>query len=441
VAKLKIQSKSRKPGKKASTFRQKKKTSPLLIITSFLLLSLGLILTLVMLRNGQDTRQFAASDSFTFSAAGDYDIKDNFKKNVSTLGSKNDPDFALVLGDFAYTPNKEKEWCSYWKQHVKNVILITGNHDSGGEGKGGVLATYAQHCQFPFKGLKGTYGQQYYFDYPTAKPTARFILISPGIEGQEDQYRKNNKGYDFTNNAIDDARKQNIPWIIVGFHKNCITAGIDGVCEIEKDLQDLLVAKKVDLVLQGHDHSYQRSKQLSCVSEGKYRKECIVDSDSDLVKGAGTIIQIIGTGGRKLFSIDEQDKEYPYFAATNGNTLGTGMFTVSPTALSFRFENSDGEKFDDPFTITAKAGTTPAPTLSEDELTPAPTDTDEQKVKNKKKLERKEKDEDKVERKRADEQSKRDRDKPKRDRNTKRTDSNERKSPLEILQDLIFRNR
>ncbi len=44
-------------------------------------------------------------------------------------------------------------------------------------------------------------------------------------------------------------------------HKPCLSLG-EYACDIGADLTNLLLSKKVDLVLSGHEHIYQRSKQL-----------------------------------------------------------------------------------------------------------------------------------------------------------------------------------
>src|SRR5437879_1301405 len=61
--------------------------------------------------------------------------------------------------------------------------------------------------------------------------------------------------------GIDGARARSIPWVIVGMHEHCL--GVGHACEIGPDLVNLLTAKKVDLILQAHDHDYQRGKQLA----------------------------------------------------------------------------------------------------------------------------------------------------------------------------------
>ena len=102
--------------------------------------------------------------------------------------------------------------------------------------------------------------------------------------------------------AIDGARTASIPWVVVGMHKPCITVG-EYACDPGADLFNLLLSKKVDLVLSGHEHTYQRSHQLGlgagCASAGarRLRRRLRRDSDNAFAQGAGSVAAVVGTGG------------------------------------------------------------------------------------------------------------------------------------------------
>src|SRR5207247_10621403 len=76
---------------------------------------------------------------------------------------------------------------------------------------------------------------------------------------------------------------------VVAMHKVCISVGVM-TCEIGQGLLDFLIQKRVDLVIQGHDHDYQRTKQLSCAKAGVGRPECVADAHSPFVTAAGTVV-------------------------------------------------------------------------------------------------------------------------------------------------------
>ena len=59
----------------------------------------------------------------------------------------------------------------------------------------------------------------------------------------------------------------------------------------------LLFEKKVDVVLQGHEHGYERSKVLTCAVPGVYNQSCVAESNPTQ-RGKGTTILVLGTGGK-----------------------------------------------------------------------------------------------------------------------------------------------
>lgn len=299
------------------------------------------------------------AQTFTFGAAGDFANSTNFRATVEQVRIAN-PAFMIALGDFAYAP-AEQSWCNTWKTAgVNNILLIGGNHDEG------QIDTYNQFCPYTLTSqLTGRYGKEYYFDYPTGNPIARFILISPGLSGSgysglNTNYVAGSTGYNFVVNAIDSARASGIKWVIVAEHKNYISALVKRN-ETGPDLINMLINKRVDLILQGHEHAYERSKQLTCARIDTYDASCVADSDNNLIKGAGSIIHIIGTGGSGLRAIyPEGDSERPYFATIDNTTHGFGKYTVSPTSINFQFIASARGNYTDSFTISG-GGTVPSP--------------------------------------------------------------------------------
>lgn len=303
-------------------------------------------------------RQVSAQ-TFTFGAAGDFANGSNFKATVAQMKANN-VDFSIALGDLAYT-TAEASWCGAWASAgVNNLMLLPGNHDTG-ESSSGNINTYISNCPTMNIPTVGTYGKQYYWDYPATNPIARFISISPGLGGSfvglDTNYKVGSQGYTFTANAIDDARAKGIKWIVVSMHKNYISIMEKGN-ELGADLIPMLINKRVDLVLQGHEHSYERSKQLTCAKVNSFDPTCVANATDSMVKGAGTIIHVIGTGGQGLRGMNTGDSEFQYFKAYDITTYGFGKFTVSASQLSFQFVRSAGGNFTDSFTIS-NSGTVP----------------------------------------------------------------------------------
>jgi hypothetical protein len=287
-----------------------------------------------------------AGAPFSFGAAGDYAFSGDAQSVMTTMGNSG-LDFAIALGDTTYGATSESNWCDFFESKMGDgkVLLIAGNHDTGESG-GGNINTLRQYCNFGISAtLTGDYGKEYYFDYPQTEPLARFILTGCGVSFEVDGQGKwdcdsGDSHYNFVANAIDGARSASIPWVFVGMHKNCITNGVKD-CEIGEAFQDLLLSKRVDVVMQAHDHNYQRSKQLTCADDDNFRAECVADSDDSHDHGAGEVINIAGTGGQGLYETGGTADE-PYFTKWNSNTKGFLQVDVTESALTVRFKNVVG---------------------------------------------------------------------------------------------------
>lgn len=292
-----------------------------------------------------------ASTGFSFTAAGDHGNGSESMRSMDAVGQSGSQ-FYLALGDLSYAAGQEDEWCAAFKSRLNDIELIAGNHDTG-ENSGGDINRYRQFCPFTLGQLTGDYGKQYYFDYPQQSPLARFIMIAPGVEGSLNiNYNNGGAGYTFTQSAIDSARAAGIKWIVVGMHKNCISVGAK-LCETGTDIMNLLVSKKVDLVLQSHDHNYQRTHALSCFETNRVKSECIADNGSDgaYVKGRGTVTIINGEFGRGFYEVKSSDSEAGYFAKMDGTTFGITKYQVTANSLSAQYLRSGGASFADSFVI------------------------------------------------------------------------------------------
>jgi hypothetical protein len=306
--------------------------------------------------------------TFSFGVAGDYGQNSNTTAVLNAINASG-ANFAIALGDFSYVSgNSETAWCNFVKGSVGSTYpfeLISGNHEDAV--RDGQINNYVQclpHRLTPLATPPAQlYGKQYYFDYPAGTPLARFINISPGLTFPDDgsyDYSAGSARYTWTANAIDSARSAGIPYVIVSMHKYCISL-VSGSCEVSSDLMNLLVSKKVDLYFQAHDHAYSRSKQLAfktgcaSISPGGFNSNCVADATSPFVRGAGTIIATVGTGGVGINSQNGSDPEAGYFATFQGSnanpTFGFLKVTVSSTSLSVQFVRGAGGSFTDSFTI------------------------------------------------------------------------------------------
>jgi hypothetical protein len=314
----------------------------------------------------------AAGTSVHLTAAGDYGTSSDTTGVLDGVRAAA-PDLHLGLGDYSYGgPGSEPSWCSYVKSHVGSTLpfeLVSGNHESNG--LDGQIENFASCLPNRLPGLVGTYGREWYVDVPAADPVMRIVMISPNLKFPGENtwsYAAGTAHYSWTAAAIDGAHAAGIPWVVVGFHEPCLSM-TSGPCNTGPDLLNMLVAKKVDLVLMGHVHLYERTKQLglsgSCpaITPGTSSAACIADGDSTMTQG-GTVFATVGTGGEVQQHPTLTDPEAAYFAAYNGvKSSSWGFLDVRADSgrLDAAFRTTSGTTLADSFSITRGASPPPPP--------------------------------------------------------------------------------
>lgn len=312
----------------------------------------------------------AVPGQLRITAAGDYSASSEAGGVLTKVGAIK-PDLHLALGDLSYgAAGAEQAWCDFVTSRTGAGFpfqLVAGNHESNGQN--GNINDFAACLPNQLPGAIGTYARQYYVDVPQGNPLARIIFISPGIpytDGVWD-YSEGSARYNWTAAAIDGARTASIPWVIAAMHVSCVSVGQYG-CVAGSAISNLLISKKVDLILNGHEHLYQRTKQLATAAgctglqPNAYNPSCVRDSDNALDKGAGSVFATIGTGGTPLRDVNTADAEAPYFAAYSGlnSKPSHGLLDLqfTSTSLNASFVATTGS-FTDAFSIAPPGSNSP----------------------------------------------------------------------------------
>ena len=299
-----------------------------------------------------------------FAAAGDFGDNADAARVLDAADDLN-PDAFFAVGDLSYgATGAEQAWCDFVTARLGAGYpfeLLAGNHESNGQN--GNINDFSACLPNQLPGAVGTYGREYFVDVPQQDPLVRFLMISPGMTFPDGtwSYGVGTQRYAWLSSAIDQARNQGIEWVVVGMHYPCLSPGMY-TCSPGPDVVNLLLMKKVDVVLSGHEHFYARTKQLAlgagCTSLaiGSYDPDCVEDADNELLTGAGTVFLTVGTGGRPLRAVDTADSEIDYFAAYDGsNTGGVHGFAdveLTPDELTVNFVRATDGGSDDAFTIT-----------------------------------------------------------------------------------------
>jgi 3',5'-cyclic AMP phosphodiesterase CpdA len=262
---------------------------------------------------------------------------------LSSIGSS-DVALAAHLGDMAYQSGAgiEQQWCNYVKARVSQPFqLVPGNHEA--QNGDGLFSNYAA-CLPSRLGIGGDYGRgQWWVD----SGPVRYIGISPNIAlpSGNRQYAAGSSERAWLDSVIQQGKAAG-QWVIVGMHIPCLTVGIHG-CERDNTLDGDLIAQGVDLVVQGHDHNYSRSHQVTQLAK-------VVDADNAYARGAGTVFAVVGNGGHKPREITGCPAMWAACSGTNspgGSTTGWMRIDATGSTLTARLVTTSGP-LTDTFTIT-----------------------------------------------------------------------------------------
>src|SRR5918996_89494 len=292
---------------------------------------------------------------FNFAAVGDWGCTDHTTDTIENIQNK-DPELVLALGDLSYE-NTGNCWLNETSSINNKLEIAIGNHDYDDK-KGDPTLLQAQYKKH--FGLLNTY---YSFDYHNV----HFIAMDSMLP-----YTINSPQYSFVrNDLISTSQNPDIKWIIVYFHHPMYTSPSEHSSDLllRETYHPLFDLYGVDLVLQGHNHNYQRSHPLTYNNDKNINnnndnkisninnndisfKPTIIPTNTNTYNNpTGEIYITAGTGGESLYGfknkadfISTQYKGYGFFnvdISSNGTKL-IGTF----------YANEDIGSVKDTFTIT-----------------------------------------------------------------------------------------
>nr|WP_284288138.1 metallophosphoesterase [Angustibacter aerolatus] len=262
-----------------------------------------------------------------FTAAGDYGNGSNSALVLNGIAAQQ-PELDLALGDLSYAATgTEQAYCDFVTSRLGAGFpfeVVSGNHESNGL-NGNVNDFTACLPNQPARSrrhLRAAVVRR----LPEGEPDGALRDDLAGVAFPDGtwSYAAGTPRYQWTSDVIDAARAAGIPWVVVGMHKPCVSTGQYGCEGSVRDVTDLLLRKRVDLVLNGHEHIYQRTKQArlgtgcSTLATGTVDTDCIADAGDQLRKGAGTVVATVGTGGVMMRDVNPADTEAGYFAQARG---------------------------------------------------------------------------------------------------------------------------
>jgi hypothetical protein len=209
----------------------------------------------------------------------------------------------LGLGDFSY-----KDTADCWFEIIAplddKMKITIGNHD---DETTSLLNQYMSH----FNLTKQFYSFNYQNVHFTVISTELIRNNSEGIELIRNE-SEGNEQYEFVNADLASAASDpNIDWIVVYYHKEAYTSPYitpakeeeirTGLIHLRDAYHPLFEKYDVDLVLQAHNHNYERSYPIK-YNNANSSSPIITDANTNNYSNPeGQIFVTAGTGGRSSY--------------------------------------------------------------------------------------------------------------------------------------------
>ena len=301
---------------------------------------------------------------------GDSGIEGSAGENVRDAylaDSSAHTDIMLMLGDNAYQKGKENDYQDAMFDQYADVLSQTvvwpvlGNHDED-------LALYKDMFHLPKNAEAGgvaSNSEQYYsFNYANI----HFIAL-------DSEHASRLTSGDMFEWLKDDLEQVTADWTIAYWHHSVYSKGKhdsdDSSGGQAEDMREralpILEGAGVDLVLNGHDHTYQRSYLI----DGHYDDANTFDQSDHLIDGGsgqsgyhkptlgpapheGTVYIVTGTASK--FSDGPYDFDHPVHYKNIDEVLGSVVIEIDGSTMEVKFIDDDGDTQDYFSIIKGSAG-------------------------------------------------------------------------------------
>ena len=287
---------------------------------------------------------------FNFVAAGDFGCSKNTENTIKNMEDKK-PELVLTLGDLSIDKTANC-WLDLISPFDDKLKITFGYH----EVKDGVSKLNQYKEAF---GLDELYSS---FDYRGV----HFIVMSTlsDFNVTSDQYK-------FIEQDLKDASEnENIDWIVVTSYGPFYTSPTAHPAknDIRNIYHPLFDRYGVDLVLNGHNHNYQRTFPVT-FNPNKSSDPTVTNTFTTGYKGTsdGIVYAIVGTGGEGFHPLKGR---HPYMATQFEGKFGYLDIEVSNgnphTNLTGTFYDNKGSSIQDSFTIEKEVKNKKAEYLQKD---------------------------------------------------------------------------
>ncbi|SDX06029.1 PA14 domain-containing protein [Paenibacillus sp. CF384] len=242
-----------------------------------------------------------------------------------------DPKFLLMTGDQVDAGALESQWLDYFgkpQDMLMNlpIMAAVGNHE------GPYNDNYYYHFNYPNNSIANPLppGSVYAYDYGDAHI---MVLNTMDIGWDDAQKKAFDQEVDWLKREVAETDKK---WKVVAFHKAIYSVGnhaLDSdILALRQRMYPIFDELGIDVVLQGHDHTFMRSYQMY---NNQAIKDVEKDGDGRVLNPDGTLYMINNSAATKFYDVkDNVDRYYaavyqqPKVAIYSGVKMTENSFTI-----------------------------------------------------------------------------------------------------------------
>ena len=241
--------------------------------------------------------------------------------------------FILHAGDLVNTAQSDGEWGEWfgagaWLNAMIPSVPVVGNHEMQKSETGGIKLTNHWRTQFtlPEDGPEGLSETCYTFEYQNA----RFVMLNSN-ERIEQQVA-----------WLDSVLSKNKqPWVICSFHHPIFSTAKDrDNAKLRSLWKPILDKYRVDLVLQGHDHTYGRTGLETPVAEPLTVGN--VPTGVNKVDTFTGTIYVVSVSGPKMYNLSPA----PFMTRVAEDTQLYQIIHIDGNSLRYESRTAIGDLYD-----------------------------------------------------------------------------------------------
>ena len=272
----------------------------------------------------------AAPFSFIYFGDAQNDVRQHWSRVIREAHSDAPKArFMIHAGDLINSGNRDAEWGEWfgaggWLNAMIPSVPTPGNHEyPSDKTKGDSTSRLSRHWRpqftLPENGPPGLQETAYWIDYQGAR-----IVSLNSNEQQTEQV-------EWLDRVLGDNRNA---WTVVTFHHPVFSTarGRDNP-QIRSLWKPLLDKHKVDLVLQGHDHTYARFSQERTEN---------VPSGVNVRSPEGGTVYVVSVSGPKMYNIDRR----PEMRRVAEDTQLYQIISIDGNTLRYEARTATGELYD-----------------------------------------------------------------------------------------------